>query len=274
MDGLEIALIALGIVPCSLALVFSLYKMCVPAARSKRGLQEHTSPFPIPDEVPWKKIGGSSIELARGSALTQPMHVDEPVFKTLRADLEKIGDAKWRLRIRFVFLNTLNETLAVDDMHTRLYEKELPGYYPATIGYRKDVLLLEDNTIWKDEKSYSLGPGDGYELVLVLEITRMAGSEGYGTFRESAGPVSTVFGLLVDYYCATTTSGLERRALPSDCIYVFEAEDDSAEFRAIDSETIRELVSRYKTDQNAMKRLERLETLLADHLAFRPVPKP
>ena len=103
-------------------------------------------PFSFSSEAPLKNIGGSEIRKACDPSPTQPLSSGEPFFKTLRLKTDKIGPAKWRFKIELLFINNRKETIGLYDMHTRVYEKFVPTPGYATISYRGEVLLTQDNT--------------------------------------------------------------------------------------------------------------------------------
>ena len=278
---MSIKFIAIGIAICIVLLVIIL----IPRVYENffillTDLSDEAVKFPITDQdqllvdAPWKKIGDSAIEPAVTTLPDISRLNAVPIFKTLRADVIKIGPAKWRFKVRFLFKNSLKQEIVVDDMHTRVYEKDVPTPAYMTIKYRGDVLLLQDNTIWKDNKSYSLKSNDGYEIVIVLEMTRIEGSPLYGPDHVRDGPVRTIFGLIIDYYYVDGID-VKRGSLPSDCIYLFEYKNnyDWEELKAIDSVVIEEIRMRHVGDSIMTPVVQRLEGLLTEHLSFRLTPK-
>src|SRR5258708_6459520 len=108
----------------------------------------HEVAFLDPNEVPMKRIGGSTIQPVISVPPGTVRPVNSPIFKSLRAEATEEGIGKWVFKIRFVFVNTLVQAIAIDDMHARVYEKNVPTPAYATINYRGDILLLQDNTMW------------------------------------------------------------------------------------------------------------------------------
>jgi hypothetical protein len=109
-------------------------------------------------EAAWKLIGGSTITTV-GPLPDLPRAV-EPTFKTLRTTSELLEPARLKLRIRFAFLNATEDTITLDDIHTVIYEKAVPTPPLFDMTYHGDALLLQDNSILKDHRNYSLKPGD------------------------------------------------------------------------------------------------------------------
>jgi hypothetical protein len=174
----------------------------------------------------------------------------------------------WRFCVRFALINRLAEELVIEDIHAKLYERNVPGGSGAelTMGWFGKVVLTQDNTILREQKTYSLQPGDGYEISLVLEMSSVAG----------AHCTRTVFGLLVDYY-TLKPEGIERRAVPSDCLYMFQQTVDHKEwheFRVLNEQTIGEISLRHEHDEKAQKAIAGLEKCLSEHTKHRPIPKP
>jgi hypothetical protein len=198
----------------------------------------------------------------------------EPCFRTLRVSLEKISKAKWRFRIRFVFLNLTQDTLTLDDIHTAIYAKYVPTPPYATISYRGEMSLLQDNSVLKGEEDYSLLPGKGYEIVLVLEQSRLEGAPLYGSDSEEPGPMISVCGIFVDYY-SFRGAEIERKAIPSDTVYYFQCngKDDAGELRVVNDEFLREVKSRVYHSESARGILDSLEQIVEQHVSRRPVPR-
>lgn len=220
-------------------------------------------------------MDGSSIQrsVVQLTVLREP--AGEPLYRTLRVDTTAIGEARWRLTIRFLLFNALRETVGLDDIHARVYERNVPTPTFMTVSYRGDVLLQQDNTILKKDATYSLESGDGFEMALALEVTRFENAGVYGTQEAVVGSVRTVFGLLVDYY-VVTGSRMIRRSLPSDSLYMFEHLADRSmthgTLTAVDTDKLAELRQRHRSNRPMMDVVQRLEDLLAEHLAFRPTP--
>lgn len=218
-----------------------------------------------------KNLGFSKIDPAADDQC-RSTSVQEPCFKTLRVSLEKISKAKWRFRIRFVFLNLTQDTITLDDIHTAIYVKYVPTPPYLTISYRGEMSLLQDNSVFKGDQDYSLLPGKGYEIVLVFEQTRLEGAPLYGGDSEEPGPLISVCGLFVDYYYFRG-SEIQRKAIPSDTVYYFQCSDkeDEGELHVVDEEFLQELSSR--TYHSAKGIVDKVEHIAAKHVSERPVPK-
>jgi hypothetical protein len=264
-----LALVLFGIAPAVLLLLLralgydpSVWK------RRKRQYPNFEQPVPpahIARWVPWDFLDASTIERLHRTGIG-PLHgFSEPEFKTLRLDASKTKDQGWQFRIRFAFINRLRETVVIDDIHAKLYEQNVPGSAVLTMGSWGEIILLQDNTILREQREYSIEPGDGYEISLVFKMS----SVGY------AYTTRTVFGLLLDYY-AITKSGVGRRARPSDCLYMFQQKpaEDWSEFRELNLDTISELALRHRLDGGALKAIERLKGFLDEHAKLRLTPNP
>ncbi|KFB69563.1 MAG: hypothetical protein CAPSK01_000726 [Candidatus Accumulibacter vicinus] len=159
----------------------------------------------------------------------------------------------------------------------------MPTVPKASWIYHSDVILTQDNTIWKDNRSYSLKSGDAFEMVLVMEMTRYEDDN-------VPGPLRAVFGFLLDYIILTPSGGIVRKALPSDCIYLFEykllghpggenwkeisdLEDGEFVLRAIGHEEIAEMKKQYNNDSQKVKKIDDIESMLHKHMLSRFTPK-
>lgn len=232
------------------------------------------------EPVPWKSIGGSRIRLtsgektllAEGKVLTG---TKEPRFSTLGCDAYQVGKAKWQLEIEFEIRNLLDREIVIDDIHACHFETNAFAPPLLTISFYGDVWLRQDNTILKEKRDYSLLPGDGYRINLLFEATRIEAAPAYGVLpAETEGSVTVVFGLLLDYYSMTASSELDRRAIPSDCIYVFQysANEMAPWFKGIDADELEDLKRRHSDSKEKQEFIQRLEGYLSEHLNFRPVP--
>jgi hypothetical protein len=232
--------------------------------------------YQIPGEpVPWSPIGRSFVR--RGKRfLHQLSPARELQFHTLRCEADPSGDGKWLLSITFEVWNPpLAPEIVIDDLHVRLFEKDAFAPPLATISYFGDVWLRQDNSILKDGRDYELKSGDGYQINLVLQATRVEGAPAYGMLpTETAGQLLVVFGLLLDYYWREGAT-LKRATLPSDRIYVF---NSSGKFQgsamlSIDSGNITSLATAQHSNRATEKLVERLGEYVREHSSFRPVPK-
>jgi hypothetical protein len=201
----------------------------------------------------------------------------EPQFFTRRCKADQVSKAKWRLEIEFqVFNPTGSREMVIDDLHARLFEWDAHAPPLATISFYGDVWLTQDNSILKEQRVYSLPPGDGYIINLVFEATRVEAAPAYGMApHESEGSVAIVFGLLLDYYFLTTPMP-DRRAIPSDRIYMFTYSkgDDDASVRALDQRELNDLRTRNSGGKDALAFIKRIEDYLEEHLSFHPEPIP
>lgn len=222
-----------------------------------------------------KDLSLSEVRLAPEAAPAGHDSSEEPVFKTLRVYLEKIAEARWRFKIRFVFKNVTEHVITLDDIHTAIYEKYVPAPPYATISYRGEMLLQQDNSILKEGQDYSLRPGEGYEMVLVFEQTRLEGAPLYGGDFETPGAMISICGLFVDYYYFEG-SEIVRRAIPSDTVYYFECADksDRGHLHAVDATFIENLKGRTYHSAPAKSIVERVGAILEKHVAARPSLKP
>jgi len=233
-------------------------------------------------EAHLKPISGSTVQAAdknrrRPEGSAHESSADKPLFETLRVKTTCLSDAHWRFSIRFLLLNDTSPEIHLEDIHAKVYRKYIPSPPLLTIGYRGEVVLQEDNTIAKEEKSYSLAPGDGYEIDLILELTRIEGSPVYGTDRERPGPILAVLGLLVDYYYLLPDGSVKRRTVPSDSLYFFECLDrksgQRSTLRFVDNDLLKELeADRYTTD-TAKAIASSIRHLVEEHRAYDPTPK-
>jgi hypothetical protein len=226
-------------------------------------------PLGDPDAIPKESIGESVISEHISESLSFNSGLSEPTFKTLRAVAKKENAERCTLKIRFVFLNTTSKQISIEDIHNRLYECKIVWHAPLTLGYHSEVKLLQDNTILKESRSYSLEPGDGYEIDLVFQLT-----------RGDNEPTRHLFGLLVDYYTVEPSGRIDRKTMTSDCIYMMKCRSThtfgpNAEFEltAIDQSFIEELKSRHENESGMLEYINQIESILKDHLAFRPIPK-
>jgi hypothetical protein len=228
--------------------------------------------FSLPGQVPWTRIGDSTIRHARG--VGRPAGTREPQFSTLGCDAIPVGKAKWRLLVEFQLLNpSSSRPLVIDDMHARLFETDAHAPPLGMISYYGDVWLKQDNTLLKDKgRRYDLPTGDGYIINLAFEATRIEAAPAYGMYpAPKEAPVTLVFGLLLDYYF-NAPSGPERHVIPSDALYVFQGSAENPTFLAVTSRSLPSLRARVAGNKRGEGFIRRLEAHLAAHLQFRAVP--
>lgn len=230
-------------------------------------------PLEEPDEIPTAALKKSSICRYKKPSGDEVAHdviwaAKSPLFKTMRVSAEPKNNLHCTLRISFVFLDTLLEEIVLDDIHNALYDMTIARAAPLTIGYRGEVYLLQDNTLLKQKgESYSLKPGEGYEMDLVFEFT-------------ANEPSRFVFGLLVDYYSISGNS-ITRSAMPSDCIYMLKHDSKHSfgsntkfELTAIDFAFVDDLRKRYMNDPDLLEYVAQIETVLIRHTQFHATPLP
>ena len=276
---LEWILILFGIAPvliamlCKLVVTYSFGKLTFDMAP----FQKADNWYNIPSEVPWKHIGDSAIR-SLPQVATRTSATADPRFTSLRCSVYQIGKAKWKLSIEFVIENqSSNHELVIDDIHARMFEAD--AYQPpyATISRFGDVWLMQDNRILKENRSYSLAPGDGYEINLLFEATRVEGAPAYGWDEptEMEGAVHIVFGLLVDYYFITP-NGIQRGVVPSDRIYLFGYPQGITGIRGRELDSVDDgSVQRMKvraTNEKQKAFVARLEKYVSEHAAFSAEP--
>ena len=189
-----------------------------------------------------------------------------PAFKTLRvtADEQTSG---LKLRIRFICANPLDIEIAVDDIHVVLFERFIGENYRMTLGHISEVILTKDNTILKEDRSYSLCPGDGFEIDLVI-----------GMSNKGDDPARVIFGLVIDYI-TDYAKAPSRKTMPSDCIYMVRYKSlttfgpkTKIEIVAIDTEFLNYQRLKNSNDAQAIEYLETLQGILEKHQSFRPIP--
>jgi hypothetical protein len=243
-------------------------------AEQRKSATPRLEPYDEPDEIPsaalrestTKQFSQGSPPLTRESSSRSSLP-DEPVFKTLRVTAEEQTDFNCRIRIRFLFFNGLGEEIALDDIHNRLYEMKIRYSAPLTLGYRSEVYLLQDNTMLKSNASYSLAPGDGFEMELVFQLT-------------SNEPARFVFGLLLDYYMVKDRKQIVRSTIPSDCIYMLKAQSTHTfgpkarfELTGIDEAFVAALREQYAGDTDFLLYVDQIASILERHVSFRPILK-
>lgn len=227
-------------------------------------------------EAPWKNLGKSKVFpieyiLPRKEAKLRP-----PVFETLRVSLLKSGKARWELRVRFFTVNRAKAEVVLDDIHTIIYERYARTPPRATVSYHGTALLMQDNSIIKEQKKYSLDPGKGLEIDLVLSASRTESAPAHGQDpHEVDGPIRIIFGLLLDYYFPKLQP-INRGCTPSDCLYLFVSSNPGAnpEFEAVNNSVIRRMKQLSRDNKKLQKSLQMLEDLLDQHLKLRLLPKP
>lgn len=222
-----------------------------------------------------RRLGLSEIHPAQLGTQIGNVPFKEPIIKTLRVSLEKLSKARWRFKIRFVFLNTTDHDITLDDIHAAVYEKLIitPPY--ADMDYRGEMQLLQDNSILKHNQEYSLKPGDGYEMVLVFEQTRLEGhSPQFGGTSETAGVMISLCGFFIDYYFFNG-SEIVRSAIPSDTLYYFQClgKDDPGELHEVDDTLIQKLKDMAFQSESARNIANSMKASLQRHLEMRPIPK-
>jgi hypothetical protein len=286
MLPLQIVLISLGIAPSSALFLYILVRQIRSTSSIGHGTSTATDAAPERGsrEAQPADLGGSSVTViasaAKESSLPEASFLSErdgedPQFESLRVDCESLTKAHWRLRIRFLLRNTLDQAIAVDDIHVRVYSLHVPTPPYLTISYRGEAEILQDNSMLKKDQTYSLEPGDGLEMVLVTEVARLEGAPLYSSGdHETPGPMLAVFGLLLDYYILARQT-IERRVLPSDCLYFFEClgKEGPVRFFTISERNVEaEKLARFQT-KAANSILASLGDTLSAHKAFRPTPR-
>jgi hypothetical protein len=224
---------------------------------------------PVPLDAPLASLGFSEVRPA--PAATTASIALRPEMRTLRVEATPNEPAAWRLRIRFVFINRTPHEICFDDIHARIYERDVPTPAFATIHYRGEVLLRQDNTIFKDERAWTLASGDGFEITLAFDLTRYEGLATMGETVARPGPVRTLFGLLLDYF--GTAQPFRREAIASDCLYLFQHGDGETRFTALDAAEVEAMRSRHASDARMLPVVETCSRFLREHHALRPVPR-
>jgi hypothetical protein len=264
-------IITLGIILCVSFVSLGLFNFF----RDIRSLpSEATKSDGESDAVQKRHLGQSEIHSVQPVTQSENVPLKEPIIKTLRVSLEKLSEARWRFKIRFVFLNATDRDVTLDDIHAVVYEKLIITPLYADMNYRGEMQLLQDNSILKHNQDYSLKPGDGYEMVLVFEQTRLEGhSPQFGGTVETAGVMISLCGFFIDYYFFNG-SEVVREAIPSDTLYYFQClgKDDPGELHEVDDALIQKLKGMALTE-SGRNIANSIKTTLQRHLEMRPIPK-
>jgi hypothetical protein len=246
-------------------------------------LLEDSPPAGLREDAAWKSLGGSSAVVVSASVRPKDGDATEPVFTTLRAETKTVADKEWFLKVRFVIVNPSSLEIVVNDMHVHSYLKDMPVLPKASWIYRSEVMITQDNTLWKDNQSYSVKPGDALEMVVVLGVTRYEDDN-------VPGPLRSVFGIFVDYSVISVGGRVVPKAIPSDCVYLFEYQDlrhpgsrtwrplcDIADrecvLKAINQSEIQALEQQHVADKDLLRVVDKMRQVLEKHTSSRPVPK-
>lgn len=165
-----------------------------------------------------------------------------------------------------MFSNGTSREIALDDVHAILYERFVAPSYQLDLSHIGEVKLLKDNCILKDQRSYSLHPGDGFKIDLALRMT-----------NKSDDAARVIFGLLVDYLVDYAGASPTRQVCTSDSVYVVRyknlASPDLTEFIAVDREWLGEARSGRAAERGMIGYLDQLGGILQRHLSFQGIPK-
>jgi hypothetical protein len=281
--NLETALVLLGLIPASAYLVYAFYQLVgrlfIGAIRGSDGTYAY-----------YETLGGSSIKLQHHSLVEMTPQTGGPVFKNLQVEATALlPAAKWRFRVRFALTNFLEDEIALNDIHVKVYEKAMPLLPKASWFYFGEVLLMQDNTIWKEEgKSYSLKNGDTFDITLIMEMTRR--EVDYGARDVIPGPIRALFGIFIDYYILFPSGEINAQTVLSDVIYMFEnkwlahrgakdwryinpLEDGDFIIKAVNGEEIEQLKSLHTHNPAMLAIVAGIEAQLKRHLQSKPIPK-
>lgn len=186
------------------------------------------------DRAPRAELGSSSVLPFQGRLRSEPTAAGDVGFHALRATPVPVESGRWQLRIRAVLVNNGPSEVVLDDLHTIVYFRIAPTPPLLTISYHGNAIILQDNTLFKDARSYSIGPGDGIEIDILTQVTRYEGAPSYYAMREDGGPVCILFGLTADLY-GTSNVRESRRAVSSDAIFLFlcRMKDDEPQFSVV-----------------------------------------
>jgi len=222
-------------------------------------------------DAPRGELGSSAVMLFHGPRRGAPTRAttEEIGFHALRATAIPVDNGRWQLRIRAVLLNNGRDEIVFDDLHTAVYFRIAPTPPLLTISYHGNAIILQDNTLFKDARSYSIAPGDGIEMDVLTQVTRYEGAPSYYGMREEGGPVCVLFGLIADLY-STIDVQRSRRAVPSDSIYLFLCRIKGAE-PAFDVITTANAHS-FKWPPRGYD-ADSLADILGKHSAWRPEPR-
>jgi len=186
-------------------------------------------------------------------------------FHVLRATAVPVESGRWQLRVRAVLLNHTAGAVVFDDLHTIVYLRLAPTPPLMTVSYHGNAIVLQDNTLFKEQGVYSIEPGDGIEIDVLTQVTRYVGAPAYYPMREEDGPTCILFGLIADFYA---TDGLRRTATPSDALLLFtcRSQDDDPTFVAITPEN----AGSVSWPPRGYDSLDPLAATLEKHRAYRP----
>jgi len=223
------------------------------------------------EEAPLRPIGGSTVEsTSEQRAGTQTLPASEPLFKTLRVRTERCAAGQWRFTVKFVIVNLLDKSIAIDDLHTVVYEKwgKAPSTGASWIASAGEIWLMQDNSVHDQLRSRSIEPGNGCEMGVVLELSRLDRSPS-----PDGGRARAVFGLILDYYMLDERD-IVRKSKTSDCIYVFNyaAQHDAGTIEAVNADSVESYTGTGPTFVQGSYG-KRLRTYLEHHSLLRPVPK-
>jgi hypothetical protein len=238
-------------------------------------------PVPSPDVRSQNEV--NQVHVAALSGLTESSSVTRcnrpppeshgsivPFVAGISAATRKIALATWQFKIDFLFMNCSKRQIVFDDVHVRILARDIPTPSYATIGYKGEIVLLQDNTLQKREGEYSVLPGDGLQFSLILQLSRVEGSNTYAASALVEGPLSTVFGLLVDYYVISDLQAVERATSASKCVYLFQAISgtDWTPLKPISLEDIPGLRKKHANSTEMLTFVNRLDDMINDHHNF------
>lgn len=210
-------------------------------------------------------IGGGSIRFL--GRLGSPSTSGSPTFVIRDLEYKELGPGYWQLKPRVLLHNTSPREILLDDVHVIIYV-EISSVPPlATISYHGTSVILQDNTLLKEEgRPYSLAPGDGFEMDLVIEATRLEGAPSYYPVTPKRGACCFLFGLIADYSRLDPhTSDESNVTTPSLCMFLCRSEKEEPEFIEVDNrvaETFPWPLRGYN--------LEPLQAILSRHSRYRP----
>jgi len=276
----ETVVLVLGIIPIAAIMVHKVIFGLLPffgIGSIFRDIRSYTHWYEPPLEAPLAAIGGSNIQPASMLG-SQPNDGADLGFLTLKCQAQQVSESKWLLSVVFELLNRTDSEIVFDDVHVRIFERD--SFAPAldTISYFGDVWIARDNTLIKEDRSYSVSPADGFQLRLNVTATRVEGAPAYGASpTEKGGQLLVVFGIVIDYYIRRSGGHVERACRSSDSVYVLNSSGvlSGRAFFPVNQQSLISLRSSNGVTQSkaTTKFFDRLGQYLEDHFAFRPRPK-
>ena len=170
------------------------------------------------------------------------------------------------MRLRSVLINTTNNSIVFDDLHTVIYARISPTPPLLTISYHGNAIILQDNTLFKEQKSYSISPSDGIEFDIITQVSRYEEMPSYYPMREEAGPICVLFGLIADYY-DTVDPRRSRGSVTTDSLFIFICRAHGMSPELI--EVTRENASTVSWPPRGYE-FDPLASILEKHSSFRP----